>query len=144
MTTMLYVHDCGDLHQKQTNKQDKKLAFTKTREQQTSTSARFSVSMGIMPDYSYAGSGVRVDGVSENRPAKKAGILTGDIVKQLGEHKTSSVESYMQALSTFKRGDKTTTVVLRGDKEISFEIIFFLEHSTTSLKSNGLFTVRMF
>jgi len=108
----------------ETNKQDKKLAFTKTREQQTSTSARFSVSMGIMPDYSYAGSGVRVDGVSENRPAKKAGILTGDIVKQLGEHKTSSVESYMQALSTFKRGDKTTTVVLRGDKEISFEIIF--------------------
>jgi S1-C subfamily serine protease len=108
----------------ETNKQDQKLAFTKTREQQTSTSARFSVSMGIMPDYSYTGSGVRVDGVSENRPAKKAGILTGDIVKQLGEHKTSSVESYMQALSRFKKGDKTTTIVLRGDKEFSFEIVF--------------------
>lgn len=106
------------------DKQDQKLAFTKTREQQTSTSARFSVSMGIMPDYSYTGSGVRVDGVSDNRPAKKAGILTGDIVKQLGEHKTSSVESYMQALSKFKKGDKTTTIVLRGDKEISFEIVF--------------------
>lgn len=106
------------------DKQDQKLVFTKTREQQTSTSARFSVSMGIMPDYSYTGSGVRVDGVSDNRPAKKAGILTGDIVKQLGEHKTSSVESYMQALSKFKKGDKTTTIVLRGDKEISFEIIF--------------------
>jgi hypothetical protein len=106
------------------DKQDQKLAFTKTREQQTSTSARFSVSMGIMPDYSYTGSGVRVDGISDNRPAKKAGILTGDIVKQLGEHKTSSVESYMQALSKFKKGDKTTTIVLRGDKEISFEIVF--------------------
>jgi len=106
------------------DKQDQKLAFTKTREQQTSTSARFSVSMGIMPDYSFNGSGVRVDGVSDNRPAKKAGILTGDIVKQLGEHKTSSVESYMQALSKFKKGDKTTTIVLRGDKEISFEIVF--------------------
>jgi C-terminal processing protease CtpA/Prc len=106
------------------DKQDQKLVFTKTREQQTSTSARFSVSMGIMPDYSYTGSGVRVDGVSDNRPAKKAGILTGDIVKQLGEHKTSSVESYMQALSKFKKGDKTTTIVVRGDKEISFEIVF--------------------
>jgi hypothetical protein len=106
------------------DKQDQKLVFTKTREQQTSTSARFSVSMGIMPDYSYTGSGVRVDGVSDNRPAKKAGILAGDIVKQLGEHKTSSVESYMQALSKFKKGDKTTTVVLRGEKEFSFEIIF--------------------
>ena len=106
------------------DKQDQKLAFTKTREQQTSTSTRFSVSMGIMPDYSFTGSGVRVDGISDNRPAKKAGILTGDIVKQLGEHKTSSVESYMQALSKFKKGDKTTTIVLRGDKEISFEIVF--------------------
>ncbi len=106
------------------DKQDQKLVFTKTREQQTSTSARFSVSMGIMPDYSYIGAGVRVDGVSDNRPAKKAGILAGDIVKQLGEHKTSSVESYMQALSKFKKGDKTTTVVLRGDKEFSFEIVF--------------------
>ena len=106
------------------NKNNQKLTFTKTREQQTSTSARFSVSMGIMPDYSYTGSGVRVDGVSENRPAKKAGILAGDIVKQLGEHKTSSVESYMQALSKFKKGDTTTTIVLRGDKEIIFEIVF--------------------
>ncbi len=106
------------------NKNNQKLTFTKTREQQTSTSARFSVSMGIMPDYSYTGSGVRVDGVSENRPAKKAGILPGDIVKQLGEHKTSSVESYMQALSKFKKGDTTTTIVLRGDKEIIFEIVF--------------------
>jgi aminopeptidase YwaD len=106
------------------DKQEQKLVFTKTREQQTSTSARFSVSMGIMPDYSYTGSGVRVDGVSDNRPAKKAGIVTGDIVKQLGEHKTSSVESYMQALSKFKKGDKTTTIVMRGEKEISFEIVF--------------------
>jgi hypothetical protein len=101
-----------------------KIAFTKTRETQTTTSARFTVSMGIMPDYSYSGNGVRVDGVSDNRPAKKAGILAGDIVKQLGDYKTSSVEAYMQALSKFKKGDKTTAVVLRKEQEISFEIVF--------------------
>jgi S1-C subfamily serine protease len=80
--------------------------------------------MGIMPDYSFSGYGVRVDGVSENRPAKKVGIVAGDIVKQLGEHKTSSVEAYMQALSKFKKGDKTTVVVSRANQELSFEIIF--------------------
>ena len=106
------------------DKQQEKLAFTKTREQQTGTSARFSVSMGIMPDYTFSGNGVRVDGVSDNRPAKKAGITTGDIVKQMGDFKTSSVESYMQVLSKFKKGDKTTVTILRGEKEISFEIIF--------------------
>lgn len=106
------------------DKPAQKIAFTKTRETQTTTSARFTVSMGIMPDYSYSGNGVRVDGVSDNRPAKKAGILAGDIVKQLGDYKTSSVEAYMQALSKFKKGDKTTAVVLRKEQEISFEIVF--------------------
>jgi hypothetical protein len=106
------------------DKPAQKIAFTKTRETQTTTSARFSVSMGIMPDYSYSGNGVRVDGVSDNRPAKKAGILAGDIVKELGEYKTPSVEAYMQALSKFKKGDKTTALVLRKDQEISFEIVF--------------------
>jgi hypothetical protein len=106
------------------DKSGNRIDFLKTREQQTSTSTRFSVSMGIMPDYTYSGNGVRVDGVSDNRPAKKAGILAGDIVKQLGEIKTDSVESYMQALSKFKKGDQTTVIILRKDQEIKFEIVF--------------------
>lgn len=101
-----------------------KMVFTKTREQQTSTSARFSVSLGIMPDYSFSGSGVRVDGVSDNKPAKKGGIIAGDIIKQLGEHKITSVESYMQALSKFKKGDQTTVIALRGEVETTFQIVF--------------------
>jgi hypothetical protein len=106
------------------NKSNDKYVFSKTREQQTSTSAKFSVSMGIMPDYTFSGNGVRVDGVSDNRPAKKAGLLAGDIVKQLGEYKTSSVESYMQALSKFKKGDITNVIILRGIKELEFQVIF--------------------
>ena len=107
-----------------TNKSNEKIVFTKTREQQTSTSAKFSVSMGIMPDYTFSGNGVRVDGVSDNRPAKYAGLLAGDIVKQLGEYKTSSVEAYMQALSKFKKGDKVIVIILRGIKELEFQVNF--------------------
>ena len=106
------------------DKTSQKLVFAKTREQQTSTSARFSVSMGIMPDYTFSGAGVRVDGVSDNRPAKKAGVLAGDIVKQLGDYKTTSVEGYMQALSKFKKGDQTKVVISRENKELIIEIVF--------------------
>jgi C-terminal processing protease CtpA/Prc len=101
-----------------------KLAFQKTREQQTSTSARFSVSMGIMPDYTYSGAGVKVDGVSENRPAIKAGIKAGDIVTKLGDYNISSVETYMQALGKFKKGDATKVIVRRGTEELAFDIVF--------------------
>ena len=108
---------------KDLNKKDK-LAFTPTREQQTTTSARFSVSLGIMPDYTYGGTGVKVDGVSEGRAARKAGIQTGDVVIRLGEYAVNSLESYMQALSKFKSGDSTTVHVKRGNEELTFDITF--------------------
>lgn len=101
-----------------------KLAFTKTREQQMGTSARFSVTMGIMPDYSFSGSGVRVDGISDGRPAQKAGIQTGDVIVQLGEHNTSSMEAYMQALSKFKKGDKAKVKYKRGNDIAETEVQF--------------------
>ncbi|HLK26956.1 MAG TPA: M20/M25/M40 family metallo-hydrolase [Puia sp.] len=92
-----------------------KLAFTKTRETQTTTSARFSVTLGIMPDYTFSGAGVRVDGVSDGRPAQKAGLQTGDVIIQLGDYNVSSLENYMQALSKFKKGDATKVKYKRGN-----------------------------
>lgn len=101
-----------------------KLAFTKTREQQTSTTARFSVTMGIMPDYTFSGTGVRVDGITDGRPAQKAGIQTGDVIVQLGEHNTTSMEAYMQALSKFKKGDKAKVKYKRGNEMGETEVQF--------------------
>lgn len=101
-----------------------RLAFTKTREAQTSTTARFSVSMGIMPDYTFSGSGVRVDGVSDDRPAQKAGLKIGDVILQLGDHSTSSMESYMQALGKFKKGDKTLVKYKRGNDVLETSVEF--------------------
>ena len=101
-----------------------KLAFTKTRETQTGTTARFSVTMGIMPDYTFSGNGVRVDGITDGRPAQKAGIQTGDVIVQLGEHNTLSMEAYMQALSKFKKGDKATVKYKRGNDLGETEVQF--------------------
>ncbi|QEC41456.1 M20/M25/M40 family metallo-hydrolase [Pseudobacter ginsenosidimutans] len=101
-----------------------KLAFAKTRETQTSSTARFSVSLGIMPDYTFTGAGVRADGVSDNRPAQKAGIKSGDVIIQLGEHSISSMEAYMQALSKFKKGDSTTVKYKRGNDTLEAKVTF--------------------
>lgn len=101
-----------------------KIAFTKTRETQTTTSARFSVSMGIMPDYTYAGIGVRADGVTPDRPAAKAGLKTGDVILQLGDHSISSMESYMQSLGKFKKGEKTKVKFKRGNETLEATVEF--------------------
>ncbi len=101
-----------------------KLAFLKTRDRQSSTSAQFSVTLGIMPDYTYNGEGVRVDGLSDGRPAQKAGIQAGDIILQLSDHSTSSLELYMRALSNFKKGGRATVKYKRGNKLRQAEIVF--------------------
>jgi S1-C subfamily serine protease len=101
-----------------------KLAFLKTREAQTTTSARFSVSLGIMPDYTFSGAGVRADGVSDGKPAQKAGIKTGDIIIQLGDHPVSSLENYMQALGKFRKGDKTKLRFKRGNETLEAVVEF--------------------
>jgi aminopeptidase YwaD len=95
--------------------------YTVTK-QATVGKTRFKVSLGIMPDYTFDAGGVKVDGVTENRPAAKAGVMMGDIITQLGEHKISGMQSYMEALGKFSPGDKTQVRVTRNGKELSLPI----------------------
>jgi aminopeptidase YwaD len=105
------------------DKQRQKLAFIKTREIQ-STNTAFRVTLGIMPDYTFSGNGLRADGVSEGRPASKAGLKTGDVIIQLGEQVVNSVETYMEALNKFNKGDKTKVKYKRGSETLESEVQF--------------------
>ncbi len=100
-----------------------KLAFRKTKNESEIT-PRFKVGLGVIPDYLFDGKGMRIDGVSEGRPAKKGGLLKGDIVIQLGDSIVTDMMSYMKALSVFDTGDKTTVMVKRGNKEVRSVIEF--------------------
>ena len=99
-----------------------KLAFTKTKD--SSDSPRFTVSMGVVPDYLYSGKGMRVDGVSEGKPAQAAGLQKGDVVLQLGDSTIIDMMGYMRALSVFKKGDSTQVVVERAGLKIAAKIKF--------------------
>lgn len=101
-----------------------KLAFSKTRETQSVGGVRLNVTMGIMPDYAYSGNGVRADGVSDGKPAQKAGLQPGDVIVQLGEYPVLSVENYMQVLNKFKKGDKTKVTIKRGNETMEKEVQF--------------------
>ena len=101
-----------------------KLAFLKTKETQTSTSARKGVTMGIVPDYTFSGTGVRADGVTDGRPAKAAGVMTGDIILQLGDYPVNSMEGYMQALGNFKKGESAKVKLKRGAETLELTVTF--------------------
>lgn len=100
-----------------------KLVFKKTKDD-SKDSPRFKVTLGVMPDYMYDGKGMRIDGVTEDRPAFKAGILKGDVVVKMGDIEIEDMMGYMKGLSQFEKGDTTTVVVERDGKKVETEVTF--------------------
>jgi aminopeptidase YwaD len=106
------------------NRQNKKLAFLKTRETQMTGTAKFSVTLGIMPDYTFSGAGVRAESISDGRPAQKAGLKAGDIILQLGDHPVPSMQKYTEALGKFKKGDNAKLKYKRGEEILETVVQF--------------------
>ena len=101
-----------------------KLSFTKTKDPDPSSTPRMEVTLGVLPDYLYDGKGLRIDGVREGKPAQIAGLMKGDIIIKLGSEDIKDIYKYMEVLGAFKKGDKTTVLVLREGKEMQFDIQF--------------------
>ncbi|MFM2439619.1 MAG: hypothetical protein RLZ16_617 [Bacteroidota bacterium] len=101
-----------------------KLDFLKTREQSMGRSTKFTVSLGVMPDYAFTGTGVRIEGATPGKLAERLGLKGGDVLVQIGDYKLVDVMSYMTTLSKFKKGDKTTLTYKRGTEEVQLNIEF--------------------
>jgi len=100
-----------------------RLTFTKTAEPNLA-STNFSVSLGIIPDYAFNGMGLRIDGVSYQKTAERLGMKPGDVILKLGTHIISDINTYMNALSTFKKGDSAIVRIARAKEEKEFAVKF--------------------
>jgi hypothetical protein len=100
-----------------------KLTFRKTKNESEEVPA-FKVALGVVPDYLYSGEGMRIDGVSEEKPAQKAGMQKGDTVLKLGGQDTPDMMSYMKALSTFDEGQSTVVTFKRNGELMTVKITF--------------------
>lgn len=102
---------------------DAKLAFRTTKNESADV-PRFKVALGVMPDYLFDGKGMRIDGITEGRPAAKAGLQKGDVVIVMGDSTVVDMMSYMRALSQFEEGDATKVTVDRDGEEVEVDIVF--------------------
>jgi len=99
------------------------VAFRKTKNESEEV-PRFKVALGVVPDYLYGGKGMRIDGVSEGKPAQAAGLQKGDIVIKLGDSTVTDMMSYMRALSAFEAGQSAEVIVEREGKNITTVVQF--------------------
>jgi len=102
---------------------DGEILFTKTKSEKKEAAA-FKVTLGVVPDYIYEGKGMRVDGVSEDRPGMKAGMRKGDVIIKMGTLDIGDIYVYMEAVRAHEPGNATTVTVLRDGKEVKLEVTF--------------------
>ncbi len=103
---------------------DRPLEFQVTKDNNARSTPKFNVTLGIVPDYMYEDGGVKIDGVTDEKPAAMAGLEEGDIIIQMGQVKVTDMYSYMDALSLYKKGDEITVVAKRGEEEKEFNVKF--------------------
>jgi len=101
-----------------------KLAFLKTKSKMLGSARAFKVTLGVMPSYTVNEEGVLVDGVTEGRPAQKAGIEAGDIIIQMGDLPIKDIAAYMDALSKFERHQTIPVKVKRKGEIKTLSVTF--------------------
>jgi aminopeptidase N len=80
------------------------------------------VTLGIVPDFTYNGQGVRLGGASPNGPAERAGLRTGDVVIRAGSSPIAVLQDLSDVLKTKQPGDKLPLRFLRNGKEMKTEV----------------------
>jgi membrane-associated protease RseP (regulator of RpoE activity) len=72
------------------------------------------VSFGTMPDFAFAGPGVRVAGVTPGSPAEKAGVKEGDVLLKVDDEDVANLQGFSGILRRLTPG-QTVKVVLRRE-----------------------------
>ena len=102
---------------------DGKITFRKTKNESQEVPA-FKVTLGVVPDYLFDGKGMRIDGVSEDKPAQKAGMQKGDIVIKMGDNEIVDMMSYMKSLGKFEKGSNTKVTIDRKGEILVLDVTF--------------------
>lgn len=96
--------------------------FTQTPVNPTRRRAEGAPTLGLMPDHTFQGEGLKIQAVVENQAAQKAGIKDGDVIVQVGDVKVIDIETYMQALGTLRAGQAVDVKVIRNLRTLDIKV----------------------
>ncbi len=100
------------------------IEFTPTAPQRESTMDFNSVTLGVIPDYSYSGDGFRVESIRADGPAERSGMEPGDVIIQMGDKPIQDIYDYMDSLADFSKGEEIVVKVRRSEEIVEITVTF--------------------
>lgn len=79
-------------------------------------------SLGTVPDFSFGGPGVKLEGTVPGSPAEKAGLVKGDVVRKVGATPVNDLRGLSEALKVLNAGEVVPVVYMRDGKEITVSV----------------------
>lgn len=80
-------------------------------------------SLGTVPDFAYAGEGIRISAVTPDSAAAEAGLQAGDVLLSYDDQELSDLQTYSNLLRQSAPGDSIRIQVQRGQQSLSVEAV---------------------
>ncbi len=80
------------------------------------------VSFGILPDFSFAGPGLKVAGVTPGSPAEKAGVQAGDVLLKVGGSDVANLQGFSTILRGLAPGQTVQVLLERGGQPRQLDV----------------------
>jgi S1-C subfamily serine protease len=77
---------------------------------------RARVTLGVTPDYSAHGEGLKLEAVAKDSAAEKAGLKAGDSIVELAGSKIKSIEDLMGVMTKLKPDEAVKISIKRGSE----------------------------
>lgn len=101
---------------------DGKLPFSETPVTRRGTIRKQVPLLGLMPDHAFEGEGLKIETIAEDKPAHKAGLVSGDVIVQIGEVKVIDIQTYMQALGALTDSVAVIVGIIRGGEALDVQV----------------------
>ena len=80
------------------------------------------VSFGTVPDFAFAGPGVRVDGLVDGSPAAKAGVKVGDVILEIDGKPVADLQAFSDRLKALSPGQTIAVRLGRGPETVTLRV----------------------
>lgn len=85
--------------------------------------ARFDVGLGVIPDYGFAGEGLRLSSVRPDGPGATAGLEAGDVIVRLAGRDVADIYAYTEILSDLEAGEPVEAAIERDGDTLTLRVV---------------------